>query len=186
MTSAYLQSILEQVYRSSEFTRFLDACPDEKVDFHAFVLLILPHEDRPKPPEPDDTGCHYNKWKQNLDSWPDRYGPDRLFIDVFHNDVFGKMTLYQVIDQKGGELNHLGRETVAALLSAASDEVGFELTVDEVIRSFNAIDLDDEKGEVKDLRKYFHDLTKGECPLDDHDDDDDVHHHEKDRDRNDD
>ncbi|MHC4954324.1 MAG: DUF4382 domain-containing protein [Planctomycetota bacterium] len=151
----------------------LDACPDEKVDFHAFVLLILPHEDRPLPPDPSDTGCHYNKWKQNLDRWPDRFPPDRLFVDVFHNDVFGRMTLFQVIDQKGGKLNHLGRETVAALLSAASDEIRFDLTVDEVIRKFNSIDLDDEKGEVKDLQKDFHDLTKGECPLDDDDDDGD-------------
>jgi len=140
----------------------LVACPDEDVDFHGFVLLVLPEEDRPKPPVTGDEGCHYNHWKKNLDRWPARYGPDTLFADVF-DDVFPGKTLYEVIDTKGGELNHLGRETVAALLSAASEEIDFALTVDEVVRAFNAIDHSDEKGEVKDLQKEFHQLTKGEC-----------------------
>ena len=154
----------------------LDACPDDSVDsrgvnFHGFVLLVLPEEDKPRPPEHGDEGCHYNKWKKNVDRWPARYGPRTFFADVF-DDVFPGKTLFDVIDTKGGELNHLGRETVAALLNAASNEVEFALTVDEVIRKFNAIDHDDGKGAVKDLRKEFHALTEGPCPLDDKEDDD--------------
>ena len=107
-----------------------------------------------------------------------------IFADVF-DDVFPGRTLYEVIDTKGGKLAHLGRETVAALLSAASDEIEFALTVDEVVREFNAIDHDDEKGEVKDLQKEFHGLTKGDCVLDDEHDDklDDGHDDGHDDDR---
>jgi len=150
----------------------LEACDGDDVDFHAFVLLVLPEEDRPLPPP--DRGyyaCHDNKWKKNLSDWPARYGPSTLFSDVF-DDVFPGKTLYQVINTKGGELNHLGRETVSALLNAASEGYGFPLTVDQVVREFNGVDHRDEKGEVKDLRKELHDLnSKGECPFDDKDDD---------------
>jgi hypothetical protein len=51
----------------------LEACHDEEVDFHAFVLLVLPHEDRPLPPPRGYYGCHYNEWKKNLAAWPAHY-----------------------------------------------------------------------------------------------------------------
>ncbi|RJQ20585.1 MAG: hypothetical protein C4560_04640 [Nitrospiraceae bacterium] len=83
-------------------------------------------------------GCTPGYWKQSqhFDSWTPPYTPDTLFSAVFEN-AFTGMTLLQVLEQGGGGLNALGRHTVAALLNAASQGVDYDLSVSQVIATFN-------------------------------------------------
>ena len=79
--------------------------------------------------------CSHGYWKQSqhFDEWKN-YSPNQQFSSVFENAFPGK-TLLQVLQQGGGGLNKLGRETVGALLNAGS--VDFPHTQAEVISIFN-------------------------------------------------
>lgn len=83
-------------------------------------------------------GCSPGYWK-NHTPWPAPYTPGTLFNSVFNGGAaFAGKTLLQVLNQGGGGLNALGRQTVGALLNAASPNVSFELTPAQVIAKFNA------------------------------------------------
>ena len=155
----------------------LVACEDdEEADFYGFVLLILDDEiHKPKPPLPRPyEGCGQGFWKNHPEAWPDAYSPDDLFGDIF-DDVFPGMTLMDVLRQGGGGVRSLGRHTVAALLNAASDDVHYRFTEEEVIDMFNdAVESD----HVNLTKKRFEANNERGCPLDGHghdrpDDDDD-------------
>lgn len=110
--------------------------------------------------------CTPGYWKQphHFDSWTAPLTPDTLFSDVFENAFPGK-TLVQVAAQGGGHLKALGRHTVAALLNAASADVGYPATVADVIATFNSVypSSNTAYGYVKDV---FATLNEDlECPL---------------------
>lgn len=92
----------------------------------------------PKPPPPPKPQyCSHGYWKQSqhFDNWVN-YSPNQLFSSVFDNAFPGK-TLLQVLNQGGGGLNRLGRETVGALLNAG--KLGnFPYSQAQVISMFNA------------------------------------------------
>ncbi|MGH7504738.1 MAG: hypothetical protein ACRELX_03770, partial [Longimicrobiales bacterium] len=96
-----------------------------------------------------------------FDSWPAPYTPDTPFSDVF-SDAFPGMTLVEVAAQGGGHLKALGRHTVAALLSAASAGVSYDLTVADVITKFNAAFA---SGDYKATHKEFEGFNEQDCPL---------------------
>lgn len=115
------------------------------------------------PPPGGGQGCTPGYWKQkhHFDSWPAPYTPDMLFSDVFANAFPGK-TLVQVAAQGGGGLIALGRHTVAALLNAASAGVSYDLTVNDVITSFNAAF---QFGDYNGLKDIFEGYNEQGCPL---------------------
>jgi hypothetical protein len=82
------------------------------------------------------SGCSPGYWK-NHSGWPSPYSPGMQFSSVFSNAFPGK-TMQQVISQGGGGLNALGRQTVSALMNAASLGLAFELSTNDVISRFNA------------------------------------------------
>lgn len=92
------------------------------------------------PPPGGGEGCTPGFWKQSqhFNFWTAPYTPGTLFSTVFE-DAFPGKTLLQVLQQGGGGLNALGRHTVAALLNAASSDVDYDLTVQQVIDMFNAV-----------------------------------------------
>lgn len=92
------------------------------------------------PPNGGGEGCTPGFWKQtqHFPFWTAPYTPGTLFSAVFE-DAFPGMTLLQVASLGGGGLNALGRHTVAALLNAASADVDYGFTVQEVIDGFNAV-----------------------------------------------
>jgi hypothetical protein len=108
-------------------------------------------------------GCTPGYWKQghHFDSWTSPYTPETLFSDVFENAFPGK-TLLEVLGQGGGHLIALGRHTVAALLNAASPDVSYDLTVQEVIDMFNAVFPG---GDYEDLKDQFEDFNEQGCLL---------------------
>lgn len=116
----------------------------------------------PPPPNHEPTeGCTPGYWKQphHFDSWVG-YSPNQQFSSVFAN-AFPGMTLLEVLKQGGGQLNALGRHTVAALLNASSPDVD-GLTTADVIAAFNAAYASGDYETQKDIFEGFNELG---CPL---------------------
>ncbi|MCA8963025.1 MAG: hypothetical protein KDC38_21025, partial [Planctomycetes bacterium] len=108
------------------------ACPGDAIHGTAFVILLLPS------PSDGGEGCGHGYWKQSqhFDAWPTPYPPDLPFDEVF-DDTFPGKSLVEVLQLPGGGLHALGRAAVAALLNAASPDVDYPLTADEVIQMFD-------------------------------------------------
>jgi len=110
-------------------------------------------------------GCTPGFWKQtqHFPYWPAPYTPELSFADIFE-DAFPDMTLVTVLRLGGGGLNALGRHTVAALLNAASSDVNYTLTVDEIIALFNDYYPANETV-YEQLKDTFEALNEQGCPL---------------------
>lgn len=113
-------------------------------------------------PEPYE-GCSHGYWKNHTSNWPSSYGPNTLFSDVFEDALPG-YTLLAALKQGGGGINALGRETVAALLNAASTGVSFPYTPEDVIQRFNAVHPGT-KTEYNQLKDEFESGNTLGCPL---------------------
>jgi hypothetical protein len=112
----------------------------------------------------DDEGdeyCSHGYWKQShhFDSW-ENYSPNQQFSSVFDN-AFPGQTLLQVLQNGGGGLNLLGRETVGALLNAGA--LDFPYTQGQVISMFNAT-YPGSSGAYTTLTNKF--TLPENCPLD--------------------
>jgi hypothetical protein len=114
-------------------------------------------------PLPGLNGCTHGYWKvdQHFDSYPAGYTSSTLFSSVFEN-AFPGMTLVDVMWLHGGGLNALGRETVAALLNAASGFYWYSPT--EVINKFNAV-FPGTKDDYTALKDDFESHNIAGCPL---------------------
>jgi hypothetical protein len=79
-------------------------------------------------------GCTPGYWKQahHFDSWVG-YAPGQSYAEVFGVTPSFNKTLLGALQQGGGGQKALGRHAVAALLSAANDDVSYAFSVDEVI-----------------------------------------------------
>ncbi len=106
-------------------------------------------------------GCTPGYWKQpqHEDSWPAPYTPTTLFSDVFE-DALGAKTLLEALEEGGGALDALGRHAVAGLLNAASPDVDYPLSVNEVIDAFNDVypGTDEEYEDLKDDLESYNEL----------------------------
>jgi Domain of unknown function DUF11 len=114
---------------------------------------------------PAGEGCTPGYWKQpqHFVNWTAPYDPTDLFSAHFEN-AFPNKTLLQVLSQGGGGLNALGRHTVAALLNAASADVDYLFTAQQVINQFNAVfPGTDEQYEA--LKNTFLVENERGCPL---------------------
>ena len=111
-------------------------------------------------------GCTPGYWRQghHYDDWAMPYQPSDLFVDVFGIDAFPGLTLGDVVQLGGGGLNALGRHTVAALLNAASADVGYPIddALDVVLAFQNVYGTPGEWEAQKDA--FEHDNELG-CPL---------------------
>lgn len=110
-------------------------------------------------------GCTPGYWKQSqhFDSWPNPpYAPTTLFEPVFGRDVPGNPTLLAALNLAGGGLNALMRHAAAALLSAASPDVDYDLTVAQVIALFQAAF---DSGDFDTTASFFAGLNEQGCPL---------------------
>jgi hypothetical protein len=121
-----------------------------------------------------DEGCTPGYWKQeqHFGNWPPPYQPTDLFSAYFE-DAFPGQTLLDVLSEGGGGLTALGRQTVAALLNAASPKVDFCLCPQKVIDKFNEVFVCDK--DFEDLKCFFEEFNERCCPLgraDDKDGDD--------------
>jgi len=108
-------------------------------------------------------GCTPGYWKQrqHFGNWTAPYAPNTKFDAVFA-DAFGEMTLLQVLWQGGGGLKALGRHAVAALLNAASADVEYDMSVEDVIAAFNEAYA---SGDYEGAKMELEDFNEQGCPL---------------------
>ncbi len=111
-------------------------------------------------------GCPQGDWKSNASEafWPAPYSRSMLFSAVFE-DAFPGLTLQEVLELRGGGLNRLGAQTVAALLNGAHPDINYDLTAAEVIAKFNALYPTNSKGRMNALKNEFEEYNKRGCPL---------------------
>lgn len=115
--------------------------------------------------EGGDDGCTPGYWKQShhFDSWPLPYTPDTPFGSVFE-DAFPGKTLLEVLWTGGGGKRALGRHSVAALLNAASGDVDYPISTQDVIDSFNEV-YPGIKRDYNEIKDGFADANEKFCPL---------------------
>lgn len=124
----------------------------------------------PSDPPPSDPptsgsgsmGCTPGYWRQkhHFGNWVG-YTPEQAFAAVFE-DAFPSLSLGQVVRMKGGDLNALGRHTVAALLNAANSEVDYGMAPQDVVDAFNAVYPG---GDYESLKNKFANMNERGCPL---------------------
>ncbi|NIS82346.1 MAG: hypothetical protein GTO14_19545 [Anaerolineales bacterium] len=80
-------------------------------------------------------GCSAGFWKQeqHLGYWPGEYAIEDSFEKTFSVGEAEEPTLLQALELKGGGLNALMRQAVAALLNAAHTDIEYEFSEGEVI-----------------------------------------------------
>lgn len=116
-------------------------------------------------PEYDGQGCTPGYWKQfhHLGSWSPDYHPGDYFADVFDvTDPFTDPTLLEALWMKGGKEKALLRHATAALLNAASADVNYYYTVDQVISMVQDAYANGTFNIVKDQLEMANEMG---CPL---------------------
>lgn len=146
--------------------------------FHGGIITFVHEEEVAGGGE----GCTPGYWRQphHFDSWPSPFVPGdgndpgaTLLTDVF--DVPSslelqrpersdpeELTLLEGVELRGGGVNALIRHAVAALLSAGSDDVSYDLTVSEVVAAFDAAV---DGGDIQGTKDEFDELNNQGCPL---------------------
>ncbi len=109
-------------------------------------------------------GCTPGYWKQcqHFGSWTAPLTPDTEFSAMFGSNVFGDMTLLEVLSQGGGGIIALGRHAVAALLNAASQDVSYDRSTMQVKMMFNNALVNGNIEEVKNMLEGFNEQG---CPV---------------------
>lgn len=110
-------------------------------------------------------GCSPDYWRQryHFGSWPNPPSPETPFAEVFEN-AFPGATLLRALTQRGGGLNALGRETVAAFANAASPDVDYDLIPQQVVDLFNGVYPGD-RDAYNNLKSMFQGFNQQVCPL---------------------
>jgi hypothetical protein len=110
-------------------------------------------------------GCTPGYWKNH--PFPKGYSPDDLFVDVFGVTIADDpdLTLGEALELGGGGENALARQAVAALLNAASDEIDYEFTEEEVIEKVQDAIASGDSEEIEDLKDEFDRENNKGCPL---------------------
>ena len=108
-------------------------------------------------------GCGPGYWKQShhFCHWPEPYAPGTSFEEVFGREVPGVDTLIDGL-QSPGNYRNLVFHAVAALLNAASDDVNYEHSVDDVVQIFQD-GWDD--GELEHAKYILEGANERDCPL---------------------
>lgn len=112
-------------------------------------------------------GCEVAQWRspEMQEDWPSGYPPTRPFKTVFDRKIPDDPTLLEALALEGDGLAALQREAVAALLNAASEEVDYPVTEEEVIERFQVAYDADLPEEYKEGAAFFQIMNEGICPL---------------------
>jgi len=131
-----------------------------------------------------DQGCGPGFWKQDqhLDFWVgEGVTPDASFSSVFgvgidvtfkekgtkgKPSLLNDPSLIQALQAKGGKVNALARQAVAALLNAESPDVDYALTPGDVVTLLQAAFDSPDPSAIETLKDYFESFNELVCPLD--------------------
>ena len=77
----------------------------------------------------DFEGCTLGYWKNHTDRWCDSYLTCDIYGEIFPGapSQLASLSLLEVLNLGGGGIYNLGRQSVAALLNACSEDVNYEL-----------------------------------------------------------
>lgn len=110
-------------------------------------------------------GCTLGYWKNHTDRWVS-CGGLTLTPSTKYNTIFTSantdLTLLQALNSKGGGINNLYRQSVAALLNACHPDVNYELSYSQVISGVNAAISG---GTAGSYATYLDELNNAGCPL---------------------
>lgn len=117
--------------------------------------------------EQDDPGCTPGYWRQyrHIASWPVPLTPVQKFQEVFGTYAFPEKTLLEVLGERGGQLQALGRHAVAALLNVRTVLTGADsdFVASQLIASFaSAFPGNDDDREM--VKNYFERFNEQDCP----------------------
>jgi hypothetical protein len=129
--------------------------------FHFDQVRIVAH--CAPPPPTGDNGCTPGYWKQthHFDSWVG-FAPTDKYEAVFGVSVPGDPSLLDALNASGGGINALERHSVAALLNASNSDVGYPLTVSQVIARVQAAIAG---GTIEQTKNEFEQFNELGCPL---------------------
>lgn len=105
-------------------------------------------------------GCSPGYWKNH--NFPAGYSKNQLFSSIFE-DAFPGMTLQQVLSQGGGGIKALGRHTVSAYFNAVALGVKYELTPQQVVDKFNAVNPNGNINGLSDEFEGLEDVNGRSC-----------------------
>jgi hypothetical protein len=133
------------------------------------VIGPVPGSADPDPEDPPvgngDQGCTPGYWKNHLSRWPAAYSPSDSFNNTFGVNAFSPdITLQAGLNRNGGHINALARHAVAALLSAASLDVDYSLTTEQVILMVQQA-VGGSKGQIEAIKNQFEHFNELGCPL---------------------
>lgn len=114
---------------------------------------------------PGGEGCTPGFWKNHTEDW-EGYTPDQTVGEVFTEapGIVADLTLLEGLQNGGGKAEALTRHAIAALLAAASSNVDYPLTEQEVIALVNDAFASGDFEAAKDLLEGFNELgTPGFC-----------------------
>ena len=133
-------------------------------NFHGYTLTFV---NSTPPVVIGNQGCSPGYWKNHTDAgdYPSPYTPNTLFSSVF-KDAFPGQTLLEVLNNGGGGLKALGRQTVSALLNAQKlGAANYGLSAAQVINAFNAVYPNGDYETLKNRFAALTDVNGRVCPL---------------------
>ena len=113
----------------------------------------------------DGEGCTPGFWKQkqHFDSWTPPFDPDDTIFSDFFGVVGPADSFLEALKAKGGGEHALMRHATAAVLNAASPDVDYGYTVEQIIAMVAAAFADQVYEPTKDAFEYENEIG---CPLD--------------------
>jgi hypothetical protein len=135
------------------------------------LALVVPVLHTPSATYAGTEGCTPGYWKNHPESWPPSITPEAL-IEAFFNpndwgvvDFPGNPTMMDALTAKGGDVNALMRHAAAAILNAATRDMGlldyhYDLgeVRNEVIGAFAW-------GKLEQSKNNLEAANEGVCPL---------------------
>ena len=114
---------------------------------------------------PGNEGCTPGFWKNHTDAW-EGFSPNQTVVSVFGDapSSVANLTLLQGLQLGGGGVNALTRQAIAALLGAASSNVDYPLTVQEVIDMVNAAFASGDAATIESLKDTLDEFNNFGAP----------------------
>jgi len=120
---------------------------------------------RPSEPPPDDgggEGCSPGYWKNHKENWPDAFSAHDKAGEILWPDAPPDLTLLEALEQGGGGMNALLRQTVAALLNSTHPDIDYAYDTAAVISLFQGALAD---ANLEDIKNPFEKANETGCPL---------------------
>jgi hypothetical protein len=97
--------------------------------------------------------------------WAEPYQPGTGFAATFGLELDFGLSLKAALELEGEELPGLMREAVTGLLNAASEDLEYPLSTEQVVQAFGDAFGSEDAAKIANLFEYLLQANQGECPL---------------------